>query len=80
MEETPRDEPDWSEFPTYLGSPPSSPFHGFSAEDIPARLEIHSEVVNGEEVFLSVQREKKTGRPSGKPKVDQTLVVVEKRR
>ena len=81
MEEPPRDEPDWSEFPPYLGSPPSSPFHGFGAEDnIPGRLQILSEVVNGEEVFLSVHREQKTGRPSGKPKADQTLVVAEKRR
>ena len=81
MEEPPREEPDWSEFPPYLGSPPPSPFHGFGAEDnIPGRLEIHSEVVNGEEVLLSVQREKKTGRPSGKFKADQTLVLAEKRR
>ena len=51
---------DWSEFPRYFGSPPSSPFHGFQDdEQIPGRLVIKTVEVDGEEVFESMEREKK---------------------
>ena len=49
----------WADFPDYLGSPPSSPFHGFGPEeDIPSRLVIQTEIVDGEEVFGGIEREK----------------------
>ena len=45
---------DWSEFPLYIGSPPTSPFHGFDRQDIPGGLLIKTETVDGEEVFESI--------------------------
>ena len=48
-------------FPTYLGSPPGSPFHGFGTEvDIPGRLMIKTVFLDdGEEVLEGIRREKR---------------------
>ena len=54
---------DWSDFPSYLGSPPSSPFHGFGKEELPGRLIIKTEQIDVEDVFESISREKKRGIP-----------------
>ena len=58
---------DLSDFPSYLGSPPASPFHGFDSEEmLPGRLVINTDTVDGEEVFTSIRREKGRGRPKGR--------------
>ena len=70
---------DWSEYPTFIGSPPSSPFHGFGPQDkIEGKLVIETELVDGEEVFKSICREKRRGRPKGN-QIDESLIVVENR-
>ena len=39
---------DLSDFPSYLGSPPASPFHGFDSEEmLPGRLVINTDTVDG---------------------------------
>ena len=77
----PPDDFPWSDLPPYIGSPPPSPFHGFGPEEqIPGRLQIQTEMVDGGEVFLSIQREKRTGRPRGTEQPDMDLIIVEKRR
>ena len=77
------EEVDWSDYPSHLESPSSPPFHGFDADDIPtSRLIIKTEVVDGEEVFDSIDRVKvrKFGRPRGSKVLDDSLIVLEKRR
>ena len=78
----PPDDFPWSEVSPYIGSPPSSPFHGFGPlEQIPGRLKIKTEMEGGEEVFLSINREKRTGRPRGTAmQTDTDLILVEKTR
>ena len=78
----PPDDFPWSEVSPYIGSPPSSPFHGFGPEEqIPGRLKIKTEMEGGEEVFLSINREKRTGRPRGTAmQTDTDLIIVEKTR
>ena len=77
------EEVDWSDYPSHLESPSSPPFHGFDADDIPtSRIIIKTEVVDGEEVFDSIDRVKvrKFGRPRGSKVLDDSLIVLEKRR
>ena len=71
---------DWSEFPLYIGSPPTSPFHGFDRQDIPGGLLIKTETVDGEEVFESISRKGKWGVGKQKPQKNEQLIIVEKRR
>ena len=60
---------DWPELSEYLGSPPSSPFHGFGEEEISGRIILETVEVDGEEIFENVRREKKMGRPRGPTKL-----------
>ena len=71
---------DWSEFPQYLGSPPCSPIHGFEEGDIPERLIIETEVVDGEDVFKGIRRKKRTGRPKGETKLPEVSPPVSLKR
>ena len=72
---------DWSEYPQYYGSPPSSPFHGFGVEEeLPGRLLIKTVEVDGEEVFEEITREKRRGRPKGVTKLPEISPLINKKR
>ena len=72
---------DWSDVPSYIGSPPSSHFHAFGPDEkIQGRLHIKTEIVDGEEVFVDIQRKQRRGRPRGEQKTDTDLIIVEDRR
>jgi hypothetical protein len=55
---------DWSDVSSHMASHPhpSSPFHGFGLDKkLQGQLHIKTEIVDGEEVFVDIQRERENG-------------------